>query len=181
MKRQKLVGGGYLQRLAADDAVWGSANPLGSALHNTRRSQLADILMHDVLWGYLPSSRAAKIARAAVADGVRHPDLVRMASCGSTSVGQIRNAWKDWKGLADAKPELLRAVGVASVVGAAGAGATGVVAAAVGVVGAADGVGDVGVVGVADAAGAVSFAGASGVAGVVGVAGFRREFRARGG
>ena len=45
-------------------------------------SKLAALLVRDVLWGYLPATKATRYAKAGVEDGNTHPDLVTISKLG---------------------------------------------------------------------------------------------------
>ena len=96
--------GGYLQRIAAAS----DADNIGIA-SATRHSHLALILMRDLLWGRLPSSRAVRYSRAAVRDGLLLEDLVHLSKCGSDGT-QRSHTWRDFKRQFK-KPRLSAAMG----------------------------------------------------------------------
>ena len=104
--------GGYLQRIAAAS----DADNIGSCSNAsaTRHSYLALILIRDLLWGRLPSSRAVRYSRAAVRDGLLLEDLVHLSKCGSDGT-QRSHTWRDFKRKFK-KPRLSAAIGSVKVV-----------------------------------------------------------------
>ena len=76
---------------------------------DTRPSELYKLLSREVLWGRMPAAKADAIAVAAVADGVTHPSVRRLASFGSHGFYK-KNVWQQW--VSSMKhPAMLSAVG----------------------------------------------------------------------
>ena len=63
-------------------------------------SALAEILLHDLEWGYLTATSVQKYASAAVKDGANHPHLKKLEALGTS--GQYPNRCR-----ADLKPHLV--------------------------------------------------------------------------
>ena len=58
------------------------------------KSYLAELLLQEVLWGFMAASVAQRLAAAAIADGSCHPDLTVIADVGSRG-RYPGNAWRD--------------------------------------------------------------------------------------
>ena len=94
MKRQKLAGGGYLQRMNAYDVSRGSADGSSTPQTHQQHSELYALLTREVLWGRMPAVKAIEIAKAAVADEVRHPHVMRLGALAGDPYG---NEWRNWQ------------------------------------------------------------------------------------
>ena len=111
--------GGYRQRMAMEEDELAAApapeqgTPASSA-DGATHSQFAALLVRDVLWGCLPATKAAKYAKAAVADGITHPDLVTVSKLGGSGLHK-NNTWRDLKRKLT-KSRLHDAVGTCSAV-----------------------------------------------------------------
>ena len=110
MKR-KHVGGGYMQRIDSmyDDLPDGVASSSGTRVG--QRSALADTLRDLVHWNWMPAAQATRLARAAVADGQRHQDIIKLAAAAGHKMNQS-GAWEGIKKI-QGQPPLLSALGVA--------------------------------------------------------------------
>lgn len=73
-----------------------AGTPTGSCDRNSKPSNFANLLLREVLWGSLPVKRAAKYARAIVADGSTHPDVVKLSKVGAKGFA-ASNSWRDLK------------------------------------------------------------------------------------
>ena len=58
------------------------------------KSHLSEILLQEVLWGFMAASVAQRLAAAAIADGCTHADLRVLASLGGDG-RYPANAWRD--------------------------------------------------------------------------------------
>ena len=115
----KGLRGGYRQRMAMEEDELAAApapeqgTPASSA-DGATHSQFAALLVRDVLWGRLPATKVAKYAKAAVADGITHPDLVTVSKLGGSGLHK-NNTWRDLKRKLT-KSRLHDAVGTCSAV-----------------------------------------------------------------
>ena len=59
-----------------------------------KKSRLGEILLQEVLWGFMSATVAQRIAAAAIQDGCSHADLTVLAGLG-TDGEYPANAWRD--------------------------------------------------------------------------------------
>ena len=118
MKRFKAVGGGYLQRGGRASASGNPDEDPDDGDHHDEAiappeddagSHLAVLFKREMLWGHLPASKIARFARAAVRDGLAHPEMVKLSKLASSGT-VVSHAWRNYKSKHKA-PELMRAVG----------------------------------------------------------------------
>ena len=69
-------------------------------------SRLAELLVNEVLWGFMAAAVCQRLAAAAIADGGNHEDLKLLAGLGSDGTYPA-NAWRDLE--RKLKPNQLRA------------------------------------------------------------------------
>ena len=67
-----------------------------SSGHGSSHSKVATMLVRDVLWGSLPAAEASRYARAVVADGSTHPDVLKLSKLGAKGFCK-NNTWRDMK------------------------------------------------------------------------------------
>ena len=109
MSKRKHLGGGYMQRIGSmyDELPDGGASSSGTRVG--QRSALADMLRDLVHWNWMPSSQATRLARAAVADGQRHPAIIKLATAAGNTE-KLHGAWQGIKKM-QGQPALLSALG----------------------------------------------------------------------
>ena len=86
---QKLSVG--MNDAAYENAVSSAQNrwrkyPVEPASHTGTRSALAELLLSWHAWGWLSGPLVQKLAEAGQADGIRHPDVIKLASVGGAGV-----------------------------------------------------------------------------------------------
>ena len=98
MMPYKPIGGGYLQRAgrALDPnrpvvAVAPTAAPTA-----TPPSKLAEIWNRELLWGRVSAAMVARMATAAVADGLNHPEIKLLAGMRGKG-SHTGNEWRTYK------------------------------------------------------------------------------------
>ena len=104
-----------MQRIdAVYDDVPGTAS-FSPATSDGTRCALADTLRDLVHWNWMPAAQATRLARAAVTDGLRHADIVKLANVPVS--GSSDNTGKSWTAIKDMQghPKLYSALGTARV------------------------------------------------------------------
>jgi len=94
-QRRGSATGGVRQLESSQKLKFGHGDASASAPPPPRApSRLVELLVFEVMWGFVHATVAQRIAEAARVDGLSHPDLEKLAGIGATGMHR-QNTWRD--------------------------------------------------------------------------------------